>query len=82
MRGSCIHISFPQKRIDQFPVSKTDQIAKFGNPFIRPLQKDAFRFGCGLDGKVLSLQVTQLINITVLIYGYYLAACMYGPAQR
>ena len=31
---------------------KTDQIAQFGDPFICPVQKDAFRFGCGLNSQV------------------------------
>ena len=47
---------------------KTDQISQFGNSLIRPVQKNAFRFGCGLDSKVLSLQVIQAVDIAVLIY--------------
>ena len=72
---NCIYISFPKKRIDQLPVSQTDQIAQFGDSFICPVQKDAFRFGCGLNSQVLSLQVTQFIDITVLIYSDHLTAC-------
>ena len=44
-----IYISFSQKRIDQLPVSQDDQISQLWDPLIRPVQKDAFRFGCGLD---------------------------------
>ena len=75
MRSHSIHIPFPQKCIDQFHVSKTDQIAKFGNSLIRPLQKDTFWFACRLDCKVLSFQITQFMNVTVLIYSNHLAAC-------
>ena len=75
MCGNCIYISFPQKRIEQLPVCKTDQISQFGNSLIRPVQKNAFRFGCGLDSKVLSLQVIQAVDIAVLIYSDHLTAC-------
>lgn len=44
-----IYISFSQKRIDQLPVSQDDQISQLWDPLIRLVQKDAFRFGCGLD---------------------------------
>ena len=67
MYCNCIYISFSQKCIDQLPVSQADQIAQLWDSLIRPVQKDAFRFGCGLDSEVLSLQVTQFIDITVLI---------------
>ena len=73
--GNCIYISFRKKRIDQLSVSKADQIFQFGNSLIRPVQKDAFRFGCRLDGKILSLQITQFIDITTRIYSNHLAAC-------
>ena len=79
MCGNCIHISFSQKGIDQFPVSKTDQISQFGDSLIRPVQKDTFRFGCGLDSQVLSRQVAQFIDITVLIYSDHLTACYVRP---
>ena len=69
MCGNCIYISFSQKRIDQFSVAKADQIPQFWDSLIRPLQKDTFRFGCGLDGKILSFQITQFIDVTALIYG-------------
>ena len=75
MCGNCIYISFRKKRIDQLSVSKADQIFQFGNSLIRPAQKDAFRFGCRLDGKILSLQITQFIDITTRIYSNHLAAC-------
>ena len=75
MYGHCIYISFPQKRIDQFPVSQADQISQLWDSLIRPVQKDAFRFGCGLHSQVLSLQVTQFIDITILIYSNHLPAC-------
>ena len=75
MCGNCIYISFSQKRIDQFSVAKADQIPQFWDSLIRPLQKDTFRFGCGLDGKILSFQITQFIDVTALIYGNYLTAC-------
>ena len=75
MCGNCIHIPFSQKRIDQFPVSKTDQIAQFWDSLIHPVQKDTFRFGCGLDSQILSLQITQLIDIAALVYGYHLSTC-------
>ena len=64
MCGDCIYIPFSQKCIDQFPVSKADQISQLWDSLIRPVQKDAFRFGCGLDSQVLSRQVTQFIDIT------------------
>ena len=75
MCSNCVHISFSQKSIDQFPVPKTDQISQFGDSLIRPVQKDAFRFGCGLNSQVLSPQVTQFINITILIHSDHLTAC-------
>ena len=75
MCGNRIYISFPQKGIDQLPVCKTNQISQFWDSFICPVQKDAFRFGCGLDCKVFSFQITQFINITVLIYSDHLTAC-------
>ena len=75
MCGYCIHISFSQKRIDQFPVSKTDQIFQFWNSLIRPVQKDAFWFGCRLDSQILSLQITQFIDITARIYSNHLTTC-------
>ena len=75
MCSNCIYISLSQKRIDQFSVSQTDQISQFGDSLIRPLQKDTFRFGCGLNSQILSLQVTQFIDITVLIYSDHLTAC-------
>ena len=75
MCGNCIYISFSQKRINQLPVSKTDQICQFGDSIICPVQKNAFRFGCGLDSQILSLQVAQFIDITVLIYSDHLTAC-------
>ena len=82
MCGNCIYISFPQKCIDQFPVSQADQISQFWDSLIRPVQKDALRFGCGLDSQILSLQVTQFIDITALIYSNHLTACYVrsGPA--
>ena len=52
------------KRIDQFPVSKTDQISQFGDPLIRPVQKGALRLGCGLDSQVLSLKCyTNVVTV-------------------
>jgi len=75
MCGSCIYIAFSKKCIDQLPVCKTDQILQLWDPFICPVQKDAFRFGGRLDSQVLSLQVTQFIDITVLIYSDHLTAC-------
>ena len=75
MHSHSIHIPFCQKCIDQFPVSKTNQIAKFWNSLICPLQKDTFRFGCRLDCKILSFQITQFMNVTVLIYSNHLTAC-------
>ena len=75
MCSNCIHISFSQKRIDQFSVSKTDQISKLWNSLICPAQKHTLRFGCRLYSQILSLQIAQLINITILIYSNYLTAC-------
>ena len=82
MRSHSIHIPFPQKCIDQFHVSKTDQIAKFWNSLIRPLQKDTFWFACRLDCKVLSFQITQFMNVTVSFTATTWRLAMYGPAQR
>ena len=82
MCGDCIYISFPKKCIDQLPVSQTDQIAQLWDSLIRPVQKDAFRFGCGLNSQVLSRQVTQFIEITVLITATTCRLAIYGPAQR
>ena len=79
MCGSCIYISFSKKGINQLPVSQADQIAQLWNPLIRPVQKDVFRFGCGLDSQVFSLQVTQFIDLTVLIYSDHLTACYVRP---
>ena len=75
MCGNCIYISFCQKCIDQLPVSQADQIAQLWNSLIRPVQKDTFRFGSGLNSQVLTLQITQFIDIAVLIYSDHLPAC-------
>ena len=82
MCSHCIYISFPKKCIDQLPVSETDQISQFRDPLICPVQKNAFRLGCRLDCKILSLQVTQFINVTARIYSNHLTACYVrsGPA--
>ena len=82
MCGNCIYVSFSQKCIDQLPVSQTDQIAQLWDSLIRPVQKNTFRFGCELNSQILSLQVTQFIDITALIYSNHLTACYIrsGPA--
>ena len=75
MRSDCIYISFSQKCIDQLPVSQADQIAQLWDSLIRPVQKDTFRFGRGLNSQVLTLQITQFIDITILIYSNHLTTC-------
>ena len=56
-------------------MSQADQIAQLWDSLIRSVQKDTFRFGCGLNSQVLTLQITQFIDITILIYSNHLTAC-------
>ena len=63
----CICISLSKECIDQFPVFQANQITKLWNPAVCSLQKDSFRFCCRLYGKRLSFQITQGIDVTVLI---------------
>ena len=51
-------LSFSQKRYRLVPCAQDcSQIAQFGDPFIRPVRR-CLPVWCGLDGKVLSLQIT------------------------